>query len=200
LHSHAVLRKLSSLSITNCDRIQSVLRLSVFIYSRCTAQDLSGRAFIPAHHAKRAPLLSLSRARFHHHPHYRRSESVVLCRSNQRPQFLWYRRRNACSSDQCGFAQRLHIWLSFAAPLGRRISRSILQVSDLLSCLCLCELFQSPPHDVGVAQFVLGRLLRSLRAPLLNGRVDGLENPMKKARVSFRDARSYTVAILLRRR
>ena len=63
-------------------------------------------------------------------------------------------------------ARRLHIWLSFAAPLVGGFRDQFSQVARLLSRLSLRQLLQSPPHALGVDEFVLGRLHRSLRATL----------------------------------
>ena len=69
-------------------------------------------------------------------------------------------------------AGRLHVWLSFAAAPDRRLS--------LINCrgsacdiwrLLVRELSQSSPHALGVDEFVLGRLQRSVRATLLDGRL-----------------------------
>ena len=94
-----------------------------------------GRAFVPAHHAKRAPLLSLSRARFHSDPDL--SMFGKRCGLSIQPaaKLFRYRRRHARSRDQCCFARRLHLWLPFAAPFDRRISRSTLKIAILLSLL-----------------------------------------------------------------
>ena len=62
---------------------------------------------------------------------------------------LWFRsgtrdlrhwRRHARSRGQCRSARRLHLWLSFAAPFGRRISRSTFARSPTLSGLSLRQL------------------------------------------------------------
>ena len=42
----------------------------------------------------------------------------------------------------------------------------------------LRELFQSPPHALGVAQFVLGWVFRSLRAAVFDGHLARLANPL----------------------
>ena len=68
-------------------------------------------------------------------------------------------------------AGRLYLWLSLAAPSDRRISRSALQIANLLPRLRLRQLSQSPPHALGLDEFVLGRIHRSLRAALLDGRL-----------------------------
>ncbi len=46
----------------------------------------------------------------------------------------------------------------------------------MLSRLRLCDLFQPAPHALGLAEFVLGRFHRSLRAALLDGCLDRLAN------------------------
>jgi hypothetical protein len=46
----------------------------------------------------------------------------------------------------------------------------------VLSRLRLCDLFQPAPHALGLAELVLGRFHRSLRAALLDGCLDRLAN------------------------
>src|SRR6266516_4750162 len=101
-------------------------------------------------------------------------ESALVCRSNHREKCVWHRRWDGRSRNQCRSAQRLYVWLSFPAPFGRRISRSIFQIADMLSRLRLRDLFQPAPHALGLAEFVLGRFHRSLRAALFDGCLDRL--------------------------
>src|SRR6266567_3609367 len=103
-------------------------------------------------------------------------ESALVCRSNDREKCVWYRRWHDGSRNQCCSAQRLYLWLSFPATFGRRISRSIFQIAGMLSRLRMCDLFQPTPHALGLAEFVLGRFHRSLRAALLDGSLDRLAN------------------------
>src|SRR6266478_7528184 len=103
-------------------------------------------------------------------------ESALVCRSNDREKYVWHRRWDGGSRNQCRSAQWLYVWLSFPATFGRRISRSIFEIADMLSRLRLCDLFQPAPHALGLAKFVLGRLHRSLRAALLNGCLARLAN------------------------
>src|SRR6266404_1665276 len=103
-------------------------------------------------------------------------ESALVCRSNDREKYVWHRRWDGGSRNQCRSAQWLYIWLSLAATFGRRISRSIFEIADMLSRLRLCDLFQPAPHALGLAKFVLGRFHGSLRAALLNGCLDRLAN------------------------
>src|SRR5262249_3954318 len=60
----------------------------------------------------------------------------------------------------------LPVRLPLIPPLGRRISRPIYAVTNMLSRLCMRNLFQPPPHALGMAEPVLGRFCRSVRAPL----------------------------------
>src|SRR6266567_7135914 len=105
-------------------------------------------------------------------------ESALVCRSNDREKCVWVRRWDDGSCNQCRSAQRLYVWLSFPATFGWRISRSIFQITDMLSRLRLCDLFQPAPHALGMAEFVLGRFHRSLRAALLDGCLDRLANSL----------------------
>ena len=136
------------------------------------AQELLGREFVPAHHAKRASLFSLSRGNLYFDFDLRRLESALV--------FRWIRnwRLDNCARDQRCFAQWLYFWLSFLATLGRWLSRSIFQVTSVLSRLRLRELFQPASHALGVAESVLGRLHRSLRATLRNWHLARLANPV----------------------
>jgi hypothetical protein len=52
--------------------------------------------------------------------------------------------------------------LPLIATFGRRIPRSTLKIDIFLSRLRLRQLFEPAPHDVGVVQLILGRLLRPL--------------------------------------
>jgi hypothetical protein len=100
----------------------------------------------------------------------------LVCQSGKRHEFNWDRRWYNCSRNQCYSAERLYVWLSFTATFGGRLSRSIFKIAKLLPRLRVCELLQSPSHALGMAQFVLGRLFRSVRSPLLDGCVARSEN------------------------
>ena len=97
--------------------LQSVLGRSAGLHRRRAAQDLPRRAFVPAHHAERAPLFSLSRAAFHCRSRVRCLESDVVHRSGDRKNFVRHRRRHDRAGDQCRAARRLHFWLSFACAI-----------------------------------------------------------------------------------
>ena len=143
--------------------LQSLLGRPARLHRGRAAQNLSRRAFLSAHHAKRAPLFSLSRARLHRHSHDRRVEGDVVCG------WIRHRDRNHRTGNQRRAARRLYFRLSFLAPLDRRFSRSTRKIDIIVSRLCLCDLFQPAPHALGVAQFVLGRFLRSVRAAVFDG-------------------------------
>ena len=138
--------------------LQSVLGRSAGMHSGRAAQELLGRAFIPAHHAKCASLFSLSGALDHFDPCLRRLESALVCRSSDGQKFIRNRRRHDRARDQCIFVERLHIRMPLPSTFDRWISRSTCKVASLLSRLRLCELSESPPHALGVAESVLGRL------------------------------------------
>src|SRR5262249_47988682 len=103
-------------------------------------------------------LFSLSGALVHLDPGIRRLESALVCRSSDGKNFIGHRRRHDCARHQRVPAQRLYVWMPFLATPDRRISRSTCKFADLLSRLGLRELFESPPHALGVAEPVLGRL------------------------------------------
>ena len=166
--------------------LQSVLGRSASMHRGRTPKDISRRAFVSSHHAKRTPLFSLSRVHLSRHPHNRCLEGALVCRCDQREKFIWYRHRYDCARHQCCPARWLYLWLSFPAAFGRGISRSVFKITKLLPRLRMRELFQSPSHALGMAQFVLGRLRGSLRAILLDGRLARLTNSVADGRI--RDA------------
>ena len=84
-------------------------------------------------------------------------------------EWIWNWRWNNRSRNQRLFARWLHIWLSLPAPSDRRFSRSSGRIAAGFPRLRLRHLFESPPHALGVDEFVLGRIYRSLRAALLDG-------------------------------
>src|SRR5437867_1550641 len=143
--------------------LQSVLGRSAGVHCGRAAQELLGRTILPVDHAECASIFSLSRGVFSHRTLHRRLEGAVVFK------WIWNRRRHNCAGNQCCFARRLYVWLSLATAFGRRISRSIFQITNVLPRLRVRDLFQSPPHALGVAESLLGRLCRSLRASVRNG-------------------------------
>ncbi len=131
-------------------------------------QKLLGRAFVSAHHAKRSSLLSLPRVVLPSGSGLRCLEGALVSR------WIWNWYRHNRVGNQRRPAGRLYFWLPFAPASGWRFSGSIFQITVMLSRLHLRELFQSPPHALGMAQSVLGGLCRSLRPPVLNGCLDRL--------------------------
>src|SRR6266545_988786 len=127
------------------------------------AQELLGRTILPVDHAECTSIFSLSRGVFSHRTLHRRLEGAVVFK------WIWNRRRHNFAGNQCCFARRLYVWLSLATAFGRRISRSIFQITNVLPRLRVRDLFQSPPHALGVAESLLGRLCRSLRPSVRNG-------------------------------
>src|SRR5260370_11546202 len=120
-------------------------------------------------------------------------ESALVCRSNDREKYVWHWRWDDGSRNQCRSAQRLYVRLSFPATFGRRISRSILQIADMLSRLRLCDLFQPAPHALGLAEFVLGRFHRSLRAALLDRCLDRFANRLSVEVIEILLLHTFTV-------
>jgi len=131
--------------------LQSVLGRSSGMYRWGTAQDLLGRAVVPAHHAEHPPIFSLSGAFDHFDPCLRRLERPLVCRSCDRENFIRYWHRHHRARDQCVLARRLHIWLSLITTFDRRISRSTCKLAEPLSRLRLRELLESSAHALGVA-------------------------------------------------
>src|ERR1043166_4391658 len=127
------------------------------------AQELLGRAVIPTDYAECASIFSISRRVFYSDSVVRRMESALVSK------WIWHRRWHHRACNQRCSAGWLHVWLSLAATSGWRISGSIFPRGNVLSRLRLRNLFQSPPHALGVAESVLGRFRRSLRAALRNG-------------------------------
>src|SRR2546423_3724736 len=96
-------------------------------------------------------------------------ESALVCGPPDGQNLVRHRRWHNCAGNKRVFAWRLHIRLSLTATFDRRISRSAGKIANLLPRLRLRELSESPAHAVGVAEFVLGRLCRSVRAALCYG-------------------------------
>jgi len=59
--------------------------------------------------------------------------------------------------------------LSLSAPLDRGFSQSTDKIDIFVSNVSLRHLLESAPLALGLAEFVLGWIHRSLRASLLNG-------------------------------
>src|ERR1051326_8231630 len=129
--------------------LQSILGRSAGLRRRRAAQDLSRRALVPAHHAERASLFSLSRAALHRRAFHRRVERVLVRRSGDGENFIRPWNRHARLAHQRRPSREFHIRLSCAAPRRRRLSRSAFAIYCVLSGLSLCELLQSPPHALG---------------------------------------------------
>src|SRR5262249_15816708 len=72
----------------------------------------------------------------------------------------------------------LSLRLSLHATRRRRLYRRAEPRSTRRARLRLRELPQSPPHGVGVGEPVLGRLLRSVRPALLDGRLGRRPDPV----------------------
>src|SRR5437879_4206902 len=170
--AHFLSRAISSLDPRGVSRdvlllsrrfLQSVKSRSARLHSRRTAQKLLGRSLVPAHHAKRAPLLFLFSISFPSSAGLRCLESTLVSK------WIWHWCWHHRACNQRRFARRLYVWLSLATAFSRRISGSIFQIADMLSRLRVRNLFQSPPYALGLAEPVLGRFRRSLRAPVRNG-------------------------------
>src|SRR5205807_10333143 len=86
------------------------------------------------------------------------------------------RRGHAGAGGQLDIALGLCAGLPFAAAPGGRDARSILTRAHPAARLRLRELFESPSHDLGLAEPLLRRLLRYLRADVLDGIVDRSED------------------------
>src|SRR5204863_8215286 len=113
--------------------------------------------------------LSLPRDPFHFRVGHGCVEGALVRRSGHRENLLRPWRWHTGFGFECRFAGWIHLWLPRATPLDRRIPRSTFEIARVLSRVCLRELLQSPPYALGVAEFVLGRVLRSLRAIMLDG-------------------------------
>src|ERR1044072_2285283 len=136
------------------------------------ASSLLGRAVVSAHHAKRSSLFPLPRDLVPSFSSLRCLEGALVSG------WIWGRGRHDRVGNQPRAAFRLHVWLPFAAASGWRSFRSIFESACVLSCLHLRGLFESPSHSLGMAQSILGRLCRSLRPPLCDGRLARLAAPI----------------------
>src|SRR6266480_5037050 len=81
--------------------LQVVLGRSASMHRGRTPKDISRRAFVSPHHAKRTPVFSLSRISFPDHSNDRCLEGALVCRCDQREKFIWYRHWNDCARHQC---------------------------------------------------------------------------------------------------
>src|SRR5437879_3296502 len=104
--------------------------------------------------------------------------------SGGRQSFLWHWAGNDRAGNQCGLAGRLHVGMPFPAPFGRRLARRTGGRAAATKNLSLCELSEPPPHAVGLAQPVLGRIHRPLRPPVCDGSMDRLADFLKVTRVT----------------
>ena len=93
---------------------------------------------------------------FHSRALARCLESDVVHRPGDRKDFVRDRRRHAGAGGERCSARRLHFGLSLFATSRRWISRSVLEITHLLSGLCLRRLLQPPAHALGLDEFVLG--------------------------------------------
>ncbi len=80
-----------------------------------------------------------------------------------------HRRGNDRADVECHSAGQLHVWLPFAAAFDRRFSGRAVKKAGVCEKLCLRQLPQPPPHALGVAEFVLGRVYRCLCPALRQG-------------------------------
>src|SRR5690349_7205757 len=85
-------------------------------------------------------------------------------------------RRHARAVHQRIFARKLCIGLPLAAAFSWRRQKRSFEIASAVHELPMRELLESAAHDVGVDEFVLGRVFRHLRTSVLNGNLDGLEN------------------------
>ena len=150
--------------------LQSVLGRPAGLHSGRTAQELLGRAVVPAHYAECASIFSLFGTFLSDRARDRCLESGLVSK------WIWNWRWHNRAGNQCCFARGLHVWLSLVAAFGWRIFRSIFQVANMLPCVRLRDLFQSSPHAVGVVESVLGPFFGSLRAPVRNGNLARFQN------------------------
>src|SRR6059058_6512251 len=93
-------RRLSAhlLLLSRC-LLQVVLGRSASMHRGGTPKDISRRAFVSSHHAKRTPLFSLSRVHLSRHPHDRCLEGTLVCRCDQREKFSrWSHRQTRVPS------------------------------------------------------------------------------------------------------
>src|SRR5437773_7822953 len=152
--------------------LQGVLGRPAFLHRDRAAPSLPGREFIPAHHAEHSPLLPLFGAAFYLVPDPRRLASALVSSPNHRQcrgRGVWNGCRNAGAGGKCDSAERIHIWLSFTASPRGRGNRPALRSAAPPWRLSLRELFQPSPHALGLAESLLGRILRPLREAVFDG-------------------------------
>ena len=134
-----------------------------------------GRTVLPADPAKRPSLFSVSGAGVHRAP-------VALTRGRRCGS-----RRGRRDSFGIGVGTlvmivnpillgALHARMPFAAASGRRAPGCDVEGAGAQDGLRLRHVPESPPHDVGVVQPVLGRIHRHLYPALLDGRSSRLED------------------------
>src|SRR3989454_4211004 len=155
--------------------LQSLLGRPPQLHRRRAARPLPRRALVSADPPKRAPLFPLPRAAVPRLPVVRRVGGVVV--PGQRGGRALRRRRGpAGPRHERGAARWLHPRLPLTAPPRRRVARPARGPAGALRLLYLRQPPQSPPHDVGVDEPVLGGLLGPVRAAVRDRRVDRLEN------------------------
>src|SRR5437867_967590 len=153
--------------------LQGVLGGPALLHCERAARTLPRREFISARSSEHSPLLPLFGAAFHLVPDPRRLAGALVPGSRRwqwrRRRKVWDGGRDAGVGTQCDSAGRIHLWLSFTASPGGRGNRPAFPSADLPKRLSLRELLQSSPHALGLAESVLGRVLRSLRAAVFDG-------------------------------
>ena len=160
--------------------LQGVLGRPAVVRRRRAAQDVSGRAIVSAHPAEHPPLLPLPRAC---------SSSCILTVDAMKA--FWFTdprpapthfgigvgtlradaSTRSCSAATPSAATRCATSSAAASTRSRRRRCAA-------SCYSCVSLPEPPAHALGVVQPVLGRLRRPLRAAVLDGRLDGLADPV----------------------
>ena len=150
--------------------LQSVLGRSSLLRRRRTAQELLGERSFPLiiqnihrYFLYLALIFLLS-------PRARRLASLLV----RRPLRHW--RRHAGPARECDPAELLHPGLPFVAPPDRRLPRSTGRRAGPQESLRLRELPKPRPHAFRLVQPVHGHVQRFVRALVLDGRVDRLED------------------------
>src|SRR6185295_2178580 len=123
-------------------------------------------------------------------PGARRVAGAVVRRCLRR-QALRDRAWHADPGDEHRDALGLHVRLPLATPSRRRRARPARRAADPLERLQVRRLLQPQAHAVGVDEPDDGRLFRPLRPPLLDGRVDRLEDLLSA------ELRRYDVDVLI---
>ena len=96
----------------------------------------------------------------------------------ERTRDVRHRRGNDRPHRQCHPARGLHARLPLDAAPRRRRARSAIARPGQEARVHLLQLAEPPPHEVGLGEPLLGRLLRSVREAPLDGRVDRLETAL----------------------